>query len=247
MRRFIDQPLSEGQKLTLTDEDYNYIARVLRKREGEEITLFNGRGGEFKATIQSITRREILLQVGPFSPINRESSIEIHLFQALAKGEKMEFVLQKATELGVASITPLITERSVLNLKKAQLEKRLERWNNIILSACEQSGLNLPPKLHSPQKIDAISLPESAEETIPLLTLSPTAEQNLSEAMTLLNHPSAIAIIIGPEGGLSDTEIRSLEQRSARSVRLGERILRTETAALTVISSLHALMGDWAE
>lgn len=248
MRRFIDTPLATAKKLTLTDENYNYIARVLRKREGDIVTLFNGTGGEYSAEITAITRREVIVNIGKFTPENRESTLNIHLFQSLAKGEKMELVLQKSTELGIASITPVITERSVMHLKRNQLEKRLERWHNIILSACEQSGLNLPPILNSPIKLEEITPPKDVEDCkIPLLTLAPTADKTLGKTI-LEEFPNqkSFALIIGPEGGLSAEEIALLEAKNAISVTLGKRILRTETAALSVISSLHALIGDWA-
>lgn len=292
MRRFLNQPLFIGSEITLVDEDYNYIARVLRSREGDPITLFNGEGGEYHGIITTIEKRSLTIKLKKFNPINRTSSIEIHLVQSLSKGEKMEFVLQKGTELGITSFTPLATLRSVMHLKKDQSEKRVMRWNNIATSACEQCGLNIPPILHEP-----IAIEKWIETVLPtlnttLLTLAPTAEHSLGSFLQSLNlaeiddqhdfvEPIAIVdcesttdfnlnaeasiadlqvhlhqepvvsrsftIIIGPEGGLSDEEITLLQEAGAISVTLGARILRTETAALAVISTIQGLIGDWSE
>ncbi len=315
MRRFLNQPLAIGSEITLEDEDYNYIARVLRSREGDAITLFNGEGGEYHGIITEIAKRHLTVKLRKYNPIDRISSVEIHLIQSLAKGEKMELVLQKSTELGVTSITPLATERSVMHLKKDQTEKRVERWNNIITSACEQCGLNIPPTLHEP-----ITLEKWAQEVLPhldttLITLAPTAKHSLGSFLKTLKmceempdeaeadlpqvavfscideepillepyhdieseseaeleerileiqaqakndealeaaeasllKPRSITIIIGPEGGLSDFEIDLLQKSGANSVTLGARILRTETAALSVISTIQGLIGDWSE
>lgn len=254
-RFYINEPLESGALLTLADPHYNYIARVLRMREGESITLFNGQGGEYSATIESIAKRDLTILVGDFNPENRTSPLTIHLYQAMAKGEKMELVFQKATELGVTSITPIITERSVATLKAAQLPKKMERWNAIIESSCEQCGLNIVPTLNEPipfkALLDRLSTGGSAKRADAdhaYLTLAPTGEKSFGELInTELSGKREFSIIIGPEGGLSADEIDALTEKGAHSTRMGNRILRTETAALSVISSLHALIGDWAE
>ncbi len=244
MRRYLDQPLAIGQRLTLTDEDYNYIARVLRMRIGDEITLFNGLGGEYYGTIEAINRRDLTLKIEAFSDENRQSLLSIHLYQSLPnKGDKMDFLLQKATELGVSEITPLIAERSQFSLKPAQLEKRVERWRSIIAAACEQSGLNLPPTLNPP--ILLTDLKEEKREK--RLILSPIAQQSLGALLKSGIKTTQFGAIIGPEGGFTPNEITHLESIGAQSVRLGKRILRTETAGLTIISALQSLLGDWAE
>lgn len=289
MRRFLNQPLFIGSEITLVDEDYNYIARVLRSREGDPITLFNGEGGEYHGVITTIDKRSLTIKLKKFNPINRTSNVEIHLVQSLSKGEKMEFVLQKGTELGITSFTPLATIRSVMHLKKDQSEKRVARWSNIATSACEQCGLNIPPTLHDP-----ISIEKWIETTLPtlnttLITLAPTATHSLGSFLQSLNlasiHESdgfiepialvdcesttefnlnagksdiqvhshkdtmvsrSFTIIIGPEGGLTEEEIERLQDAGAISVTLGSRILRTETAALAVISTIQGLIGDWS-
>ncbi len=259
MRRFLNQPLMIGEEITLQDEDYNYIARVLRSRENDPITLFNGEGGEYHGHIVDIAKRHLTVKLKKYNPIDRTSSLKIHLLQSLAKGEKMELVLQKSTELGVTSITPLATTRSVMHLKKDQTDKRLERWNNIITSACEQCELNIPPILYEP-----ISLENWIQEILPtynttLITLAPTAEHSLGSflkalpqsqnlgAKSLQQAPEhSFTIVIGPEGGLTEEEITALQNAGAQSVSLGQRILRTETAALSVISTLQGLLGDWS-
>lgn len=291
MRRFLNQPLFIGSEVSLVDEDYNYIARVLRSREGDPITLFNGEGGEYHGVITHIDKRSLTIKLKKFNPINRTSNVEINLVQSLSKGEKMEFVLQKGTELGITSFTPLATTRSVMHLKKDQSEKRVARWVNIATSACEQCGLNIPPILHEP-----ISLEKWIETTLPslnttLITLAPSATHSLGSFLQSLNltaisshdhfiEPVALVdsesttefslsttpstdlqvhlhtetmisrsftIIIGPEGGLTEEEIARLQDAGAISVTLGSRILRTETAALAVISTMQGLIGDWSQ
>lgn len=252
MRRYVNQPLAIGTDIILEDEDYNYIVRVLRHREGDSIVLFNGEGGEYHGIIIEITKRHLTVRLKKYNPINRGSRIKINILQSLVKGEKMDFVLQKGSELGMHSITPIVTERSVLHLKKEQLPKRLERWHQIITSACEQCGLNIPPQLHEPIALKEWIENHSSEEESLLITLSPTAEQSLGN---FLSHdledgetmPASITFIIGPEGGLSDEEIELLQKAGAHSVTLGPRILRTETAALSVISTLQGIIGDWSE
>lgn len=252
MRRYVNQPLAIGADIILEDEDYNYIVRVLRHREGDSIVLFNGEGGEYHGIIIEITKRHLTVRLKKYNPINRGSRIKINILQSLVKGEKMDFVLQKGSELGMHSITPIVTERSVLHLKKEQLPKRLERWHQIITAACEQCGLNIPPQLHEPIALKEWIENHSSEEESLLITLSPTAEQSLGN---FLSHdledaetmPASITFIIGPEGGLSDEEIDLLQKAGAHSVTLGPRILRTETAALSVISTLQGVIGDWSE
>lgn len=260
MRRFLNQPLMIGEEITLQDEDYNYIARVLRSRENDPITLFNGEGGEYHGNIVEIAKRHLTVKLKKYNPINRTSTIKVHLLQSLAKGEKMELVLQKSTELGVSSITPLATERSVMHLKKEQTEKRLERWNNIITSACEQCELNIPPTLHEPISVEAwinVVLP-TLNTTV--ITLAPTAKHSLGSFLKSFEQPTidtaqdpqndgqthSFTVVIGPEGGLTETEIQMLQDAGAKSVSLGSRILRTETAALSVISTIQGLIGDWS-
>lgn len=262
MRRFLNQPLAIGEEITLIDEDYNYIARVLRSRENDPIVLFNGEGGEYHGNIIEIAKRHLTVKLKKYNPLNRTSRVKINLLQSLAKGEKMELILQKSTELGVSSITPIATERSVMHLKKDQTEKRLERWNNIIYSACEQCELNIPPMLHEPIALEKWLETELAGLNTILLTLAPTAEHSLGRFLKELmsgqislsdtdaeNHQVApsLTIVIGPEGGLSDFEIELLQRAGAHSISLGNRILRTETAALSVISTIQGIMGDWSE
>ncbi len=261
MRRFLNQPLMIGEEITLQDEDYNYIARVLRSRENDPIVLFNGEGGEYHGNIIEIAKRHLTVKLKKYNPINRTSSVQIHLLQSLAKGEKMELVLQKSTELGITSITPLATERSVMHLKKDQTEKRLERWKNIITSACEQCELNIPPMLHAPISIDNWIKNVLPTLNTTIITLAPTATHSLGSFLKTFNVPQqshleadssqavvehSFTIVIGPEGGLTEDEIQALQNAGAKSVSLGARILRTETAALSVISTIQGLIGDWS-
>lgn len=259
IRRFLNLPLAIGEELSLKDDDYNYIARVLRSREGDPIVLFNGKGGEYHGIITEISKRYLTVKIKKYNPVNRSSSVKIHLLQSLAKGEKMDFILQKSTELGVSEITPLTTERSIIHLKAEQVDKRIERWRHIITSACEQCGLNIPPKLNPPVSLDGWLANIHPSEHNLVLTLAPNALSSLGQFLDDVvaadpqffseDHEKSdrsLTIIIGPEGGLSEREIELLDRHGAKNVTLGERILRTETAALAVIASIHSSIGDWS-
>ncbi len=242
MRRYLPQPLQLNQSITLSDEDYNYIVRVLRHRVGDQIQLFNGQGGAYLAEITAIEKRTLTLLIIKFLPENRTSTITIHLYQSLAKGNRLEWIMQKATELGVTSITPLITERSVMQLNRRQLPKRLERWRSIIYSAAEQSGLNIPPQLNEPCPLDSLEKEKIQGQSI---ILSPLAKQSFATVVQT-DSTQTYSLFIGPEGGWTQMEENYLVTLGAKRATLGARILRTETAALSVIASLHGLLGDWA-
>lgn len=244
-RFFINSPLKEGETLTLKEERHHYIVRVLRLKEGETLTLFNGKGGEYQAEISALNKKTAEIQIITYSPLNRGSSLKLHLYQGMAKGDKMDLVLQKCTELGLSSFTPLISQRSIFTLKSQQLTKRYERWQTILQASCEQCGRNYLPYLNQPISLEAL-LESFNKISYPLIFLAPSATYPLAKVITEIGQANKeIGIIIGPEGGLSPKEIAALKEQRALEAHLGERVLRTETAALSVISSLHALIGDW--
>lgn len=246
MRIYIALPLATNAIIELTDPQFNHIVRVMRKKEGDELILFNGEGGEYQAEITTINKRSLLVKLIKFHDINRSSRLNIHLIQSFAKFDKMDFVFQKATELGITQLTPFTSEHSSFKLNSGEKQdKKLSHWQSIIESACEQCGLNIVPTLTNFATLKNI---EDILDDRPYLILSPTAEQSLGQ---WLNEQPLVqthfGIIIGPEGGFSDAELSRLSSHpKCHAVSLGNRILRTETAALSVLSSLHAQLGDWA-
>lgn len=243
-RLYIDVPIIPNQSFILKDAPFNHAIRVLRLQIKDEIVLFNGTGGEYLAIITSIDKKQAVLQVLDFNPIERESSLNLHLYQALAKGDKLDYILQKATELGVSSITLLISKRSIAAIAEERLDKKMAHFRSIIISACEQCGRNTLPVLELPLKLHKLNL--SSE--LNYLTLDPKAEDKLSDSIKVSTKGAThknIALIIGPEGGLSPDELDLLSKKGCQSINLGARILRTETAAIAVIAALQALFGDW--
>lgn len=227
-----------GQTLELSPEAGQHVAVVLRMQPGEQLTLFCGDNREFDVVIETVKKKQVIVRVEAVTEKSRESSLTIHLAQAISKGERMELVMQKSVELGVASITPLITERCVVKLDKERLEKKLRQWQSIVVAACEQSGRNKIPLVHSPVHLEDYIKTAGA----PLkFILHP--EVNASWRDYAIGSGD-IELIIGPEGGLSDNEITLAFQQGFSPLSLGPRVLRTETAAITALSVLQAVGGD---
>jgi len=238
-RLFLDTPLAEQKTLNLEGERLNYLANVLRLKVGTALTIFNGQGGEYAATISEINKRSANIEIGQFSETNLESPLNITLAQGISRGERMDFTLQKATELGVNRIIPLFTERCTVNLKAERLKKRLQHWQGVVQSACEQSGRNQIPFIESAQ--DFATFLEQKTDQYQIL-LDPVSSQTLNSISTA---PSSITILIGPEGGFSNKEREQAYAKNYQGIQLGPRILRTETAAIATISAIQALWGDF--
>ncbi|MBI2381192.1 MAG: 16S rRNA (uracil(1498)-N(3))-methyltransferase [Gammaproteobacteria bacterium] len=233
------EPLSDGQELALSEEAAGHVARVLRLSVGDELTLFCGDNREYPASIVEVGKRTVRVHLGAGSVVDRESPLGVSLVQAVSRGEKMDYTIQKATELGVAAIQPVFTERCGVRLADERLDKRIEHWQKVAISACEQCGRNRVPELLAPVDLKAW-LAQAREGQ--MLTLDPLAEHSLST----LPHPTGpLSLVIGPEGGLSEAEIAALAAAGARGLRLGPRILRTETAGLAVLAGLNARFGDF--
>ncbi len=238
-RIYVDLDLSVQKQLELPEVAGNHVGRVLRMRVSDPLILFNGQGGEFIAKITSVNRAKVNVEISTFVNQERESTLRITLGQALSKGDKMDFTIQKAVELGVNNITPLLTRYSNVRLDENKLDKKLEHWRKVIISACEQCGRNTIPELADITKVDDW-VPHTKADL--KLLLAPDAESSLSD---LDEKPESICIVIGPEGGLSRSEIRSLEDNNFTGIRLGPRILRTETAGLTTVAALQNQFGDY--
>lgn len=226
-----------GQQMELSPEASKHVGTVLRMQPGDSFTLFCGDDREFHAIIDTIKKKHVMVSIGEARTVSRESPLKIHLAQAISKGDRMELVMQKAVELGVAGITPIISERCVVKLDKERLEKKLHQWQSIVISACEQSGRNQVPVVHSPKTFESYI----REEQIALkLILHPDGAKTWRD-YTLQGSAS---LLIGPEGGFSDEEVALASASGFQPIGLGPRILRTETAAITALSVLQAVGGD---
>lgn len=241
-RLHIKSPLSANSQLELDGNAARYVGRVLRLTPNDELTLFDGRGGEYQATITAMTSRKVTVAVGAHSAHSIESPLAIHLLQGISRGERMDVVMQKATELGVQKITPLITDHSVVKLEPKRAEKRLQHWRGIVASACEQSGRNLLPEIGSPQPFRSW-LGENVETGGTRLILRPGGDSSFK---SVDDNVQQVILLIGPEGGFSENEYELAQATGFREVGFGMRILRTETAALAAIAALQTLYGDLA-
>ncbi|MGD8999985.1 MAG: 16S rRNA (uracil(1498)-N(3))-methyltransferase [Granulosicoccaceae bacterium] len=236
-RLFIDAPLKTGQEVLLDKEQLNYVSRVLRLKPGMQVTVFNGQGGEYSGTITQLHKRSGAIEIAAFHDVDIESPLNITLVQGISRGERMDYTLQKATELGVTRIAPVFCGRTVVSLKGERLDSRLHHWRGVIRSACEQSGRNRLPQLLVPCSLEVWLANDDAEQRLLLHPGSDRSLRDNAQAVTT-------SLLIGPEGGLTEAE-REHAMRSGYMVcRLGPRILRTETAALAALACLQLMRGD---
>lgn len=235
--------LGNGSEVRLHADAAHHAVRVLRLGVGEPVVLFDGLGGEFEARITRIERGDVSVKTGAHLDIERESRLQVRLVQGLSSGDRMDITLQKAVELGVAAIQPVATERSVVKLKEERAQRRVEHWQNLVIAACEQCGRNRVPQvgpvLGLPDWLAQLDMPAPSDEA--RLLLSPGAAHSLREVAPV----ARMTLLVGPEGGLSSVETQLAQSRGFIPVRLGPRILRTETAALATLSALQALWGDF--
>lgn len=229
----------KGQTIALSREASLHVGTVLRMQPKEHLTLFRGDNLEFKTTITEVNKKQVTVNVTEVLHVNRESSRTIHLAQGISKGERMEFVIQKAVELGVASITPLLTERCVVKLDSTRLLKKHQQWQAICIAACEQSGRNQLPTIHQACSL-ADYLARSDDTTH--FVLDPTTKATWRDYIPI---EGGISLLIGPEGGLSHDEIEKARALKFLPLALGPRILRTETATIAGLTLFQALAGDF--
>jgi 16S rRNA (uracil1498-N3)-methyltransferase len=240
-RVFVEQKLVSGKGIGLPEQAGLHLTRVLRLEPGAPVILFDGNGGEYQGTLER-DGRNWWARVGEHDPVERESPLAITLLQGVARGERMDLIVQKATELGVARIVPIFAERSVVKVDGAQRARKLEHWRAVAISACEQCGRNRVPDLAAPQALgDALdALPAGASRCL----LGADASQPLSAAMP--GGTDSVVLLIGPEGGLAPNEQKFALANGFSAYRLGPRILRTETAGLAALAALQVLAGDFA-
>jgi 16S rRNA (uracil1498-N3)-methyltransferase len=234
----VPAPLAADAELTLPAGPSAHIAKVLRLRPGALVVVFNGGGGEYGAEITALGRDGVRVRIGDYRPLERESPLAVTLLQGVSRGERMDLIVQKATELGVAAIVPVLTEHSVVSLDAAARARRRQRWQDIAASACEQCGRNRVPSVRDPVPLE----PACATVATSLrLQLVPDAADAL---LTAAAGAAALTLLIGPEGGLSFDEIALAERHGFHPCRLGPRILRTETAPIAALAALQAVSGD---
>jgi 16S rRNA (uracil1498-N3)-methyltransferase len=239
IRVFVETPLQAGRACTIEGSAANHVMRVLRLREGDAVTLFDGRGGEYSARITGFRKDSVSADVVEHREIERESALGLTLAQGISRGERMDWVMQKATELGVTRIVPVITERTMVKLDERQSERKLQHWRGIVIAACEQSGRNRVPELAGPTPLYQVIRSFDAAATTRVL-LSPTGTLSARD----LPRSQHIAMLIGPEGGLSENEQEAAINEGFQQVRMGPRILRTESAAIAALTVLQHNFGD---
>jgi 16S rRNA (uracil1498-N3)-methyltransferase len=239
-RVFIAAPLAAGPGFRLPPAAAHHVGRVLRLRPGDPLVLFDGGGGEFPARIVDCTGDGVFVEIGPRTACEREAPLALTLAQALQAADKMDLTIQKAVELGATRIVPLAAERSVLKLAGERAERRQAHWRQVIVAACEQCGRNRLPRLEPVQPLAQwLATPSTADLR---LLLSPSAGSGLAAV------PAAaeIELLCGPEGGFSGHEAAAARAAGFRGLRLGPRILRSETAGLAALAAIQARFGDFA-
>ena len=241
IRAFIDQPLSEGAEVVLDNQTSRHLASVLRLNNGDPVTLFNGSGGEYTATLTSCSAKKVCARIDQHKNVEKESPLAITLAIGISRGDRMDTVIQKATEMGVISIIPLFTERTEVKLKGERLEKKLRHWQQIAISACEQCGRNLVPEIQTAQKLSDWLRSTTLENVDQKFVLHHRSDQDLTAVQTT---PESVILLVGPEGGLSADEISAAADKNFNPLTLGPRVLRTETAPLAAIAILQYQWGD---
>jgi 16S rRNA (uracil1498-N3)-methyltransferase len=240
VRHFVELPLSEGALVELPEVAVGHLVRVLRLGPGDRVQLFNGDGHDYEAELLAAGKRGAQARVLGRRAVERESPLRITLAQGIARGEKMDWVLQKVTELGVARIAPVVSERTEVKLDAERAGKRGAHWRGVIAGACEQSGRARLPELLAPAGLADFLASEGSTHRY---ALDPGANATLASLQ--LAAGDSLCLLVGPEGGLSERDLAMARAAGFQGLRLGPRILRTETAALAAIAGLNALYGDW--
>lgn len=231
-RFFIEADLTVDTVVELTETVFHHWVKVLRAQSGEKATLFNGQGGEYEVQLTDVQKKSAALQVLTFNPDNRIPAFHALLGQVMSKGDRMDYAIQKSVELGVSEIQLLTSERCEMRLKYDRDQKKLDHWQGIAIAACEQCGMNIVPKILAPISLEkwlATELPQTK------LVLAP----NKDEINVLADATARIALLIGPEGGLSEAEIQQANHAGFKNWCIGSRILRTETAPIVALSILN--------
>ncbi len=239
-RVYVPQPLPPGREVELPVQAGEHLVRVLRLERGHPLRLFNGDGSEYAGEIASLAKRGVTARVLERNAApSLESPLHLTLAQGIARGEKMDWILQKATELGVARIVPLVTDRTEVKLDAERAQRRLAHWQAVLGSACEQCGRNRLPQLDEPQRLADFAAQPAVDGEL-RLALDPQGTHGVRS----LPQVTRMRLVVGPEGGLSEHDLTTLAQAGFVGLRLGPRILRTETAGLAALAALQAMQGD---
>ena len=234
--------LALGSQIKLSESAATHATRALRLDIGASVILFNGDGNDYHGELTFIKKNEVIAKIISCKAVNKESPIKITLAQAISSGDRMDFTIQKAVEMGVTEIQPIASQRSVVKLSGERAERRREHWQNVVNSACEQSGRAFVPRVAMPMPLNQWLASKPDAET--KITLAPTAEVNFKQ----LPAPKGnICLLVGAEGGLTEDEITLAESQGFTPVRLGKRILRTETAPLAAIATMQTIWGDFCD
>lgn len=236
-RFFVPQPLQLNDELALETAVSRHISSSLRIGIGETITLFNGRGGEYSAQIVNVTKKCVLVAINDYCDTNRESTLNVHLAIVMSRGDRMDYAIQKVTELGVTRITPLYSERCEVKLEADRASKKLNHWQLVVTSACEQCGRNITPVVETPIALNQ----HLAEDHADLQLILDPAGSSLPPSVSV---PGSVNLLTGPEGGFSPAEVALAESHGYRTIRLGPRIFRAETAPVVGLGLLQSLWGD---
>ena len=239
-RIYTDQTLSIGEELTLSENSSRHLVSVLRMQVGQSAMFFNGEGGEYTGRLTNASKTNSTVLIDSFSAVEKESNLKLHLAIGVSKGDRMDWIIQKATELGVTEISPIFTDRTEVKLSGSRLDKKLSHWQKIAISACEQSQRNRVPSINPIIPFD--DWLELKHNGLKLL-MNHLADLGISETSP---RDQNIVLLIGPEGGLSENEICVAETSGYTSVSMGPRILRTETAPVAALSILQSIWGDMA-
>ncbi len=229
IRVYTTQAITANSSLLLEEAPSHHLGRVLRAKPGQAVVLFNGTGGEYPGTISAIDKHSVTVTVAAHNPVERERATAVHLGLALIKPDRFDWAIEKCTELGIAAITPLVTQYTDQKIRREQISKKVQRWQQIAISACEQSGRNRIPVIHAPLAVEEWL---SARDEAVKLVADPGG-------FALNNHAeTTAALLVGPEGGLTAEEVQAAEQAGFTKLALGPAILRAETAALTALNAL---------
>jgi len=239
-RIYVETPVVPGNDVFLTGAALHHVSKVLRARVGAEVLLFDGTGGEWRAVLDSIRPDHAQARLVEHVPINRESPLRWELAQGISRGERMDYTLQKAVELGVAMVHPVMTKRTVVKLQGEKSEKRREHWQGVARSAAEQSGRTVLPVVNPVLDLDEFF--QRRDDGL-MLILDPQADATIDQLS--MERPERVFLLAGPEGGFDDRERADAYRNGATGIRLGPRILRTETAALVAAALLLARWGDY--
>jgi 16S rRNA (uracil1498-N3)-methyltransferase len=239
-RTFVDATLASGAHVALSPFAAEHLTRVLRLGDGAEIACFNGDGNDYRCVLRVRGKGQIWVDVGAATAVDSESPLHVSLAQCIARGEKMDWILQKATELGVVRIEPLVSERTEVRMDEERGERRLAHWRRVVQSACEQCGRARVPELLAAQALPSFAA-DCMTRSVHKFVLDPDA----AASFPALDAERAVVLAVGPEGGFSERDLDALRQSGFVGVRLGPRILRTESAGVAALAVLQHLAGDW--